>query len=69
MVSTSLFSTLTRRITHKLPYNVEFVETDDPLHAGQALDPEREMQELDMLGCGVYTSTGRFRASIAECVN
>lgn len=59
----------TRRMTHKLPYNVELVETDDPLHAGQALDPEREIQELDMLGSsGVYIRRSRER-SIAECVN
>lgn len=51
-----LSHTSTRRITHKLPYNVELVDTDDPLHAGQALDPEREIQELDMLGSsGVCT--------------
>lgn len=44
-----LSPTSIERITHKLPCNKEFVETDDPSQAGQALDPEREIQEPAML--------------------
>jgi hypothetical protein len=40
---------MNQRVTHKLPYKLEFVETEESLHAGQALDPEREIQEPDIL--------------------
>lgn len=37
-------------LTHKLPYRLELVEMDELAQAGQALDPEREIQESDMSG-------------------
>jgi hypothetical protein len=37
-----------RVLTHKLACKLELVEMDELLQAGQAVDPEREMQEFGM---------------------
>jgi hypothetical protein len=58
-----------QRVTHKLPYKLELVETEEPLHAGQALDPEREIQESDIFDSDCDRRLYREPVYIAECVN
>jgi hypothetical protein len=63
-----------RVLTHKLPYRLELVEMDELAQAGQALDPEREIQESDMVGRETRKLSPWYRRSFpgryaAECVN